>query len=163
MKIGVLSDTHDNLTNIRKAVEIFSKNGVEALIHAGDFCSPFTFTEFAPLADKGVKMSAVFGNNDGDKVLLMKRAGAFCTFSDGSAILDIGGCKIAVMHYPDFAEDLFMLGKYDLVVYGHNHTARLEGTVKKLLNPGTCGGFLAKAATVALVDLEDMSAQIVAL
>ena len=46
MKIGVLSDTHDNLTNIRKAVEIFSKNGVEALIHGGDFCSPFTLAEF---------------------------------------------------------------------------------------------------------------------
>ena len=49
MKIGVLSDSHDNLPNIRKAVEVFSKNGVEALIHGGDFCSPFTLAEFKPL------------------------------------------------------------------------------------------------------------------
>ena len=55
MKIGVLSDTHDNLVNIRKAVEIFSKNGVEAVIHAGDFCSPFTLPEFKPLT--GLPMS----------------------------------------------------------------------------------------------------------
>jgi putative phosphoesterase len=163
MKIGVLSDTHDNLTNIRKAVEIFSKNGVEALIHGGDFCSPFTLSEFKPLADKGVKMHAVFGNNDGDRVLLVRRAADFCSFTDGVGIVTLDGRKIVILHYPDLGEDLFRLGAYDLVIYGHNHKVRVEGEGKKLLNPGTCSGYLAETATIALVDLKTMGVEIVRL
>jgi uncharacterized protein len=163
MKIGVISDSHDNLSNIRKAVEIFSTNGVEALIHGGDFCSPFTLAEFKPLSEKGVKMHAVFGNNDGDRVLLARRGEGFCTFADGSLIVTLGGKKIVVLHYPDLAEDLFRLGAYDLVIYGHNHKTRVEGREKKLLNPGTSSGYLAERATVALVETAGMEVQIIAL
>jgi uncharacterized protein len=163
MRIGVLSDTHDNIANIRKAVEIFSKNGVEALIHGGDFCSPFTLAEFKPLADRGVKMQAVFGNNDGDRVLLIRRAGDFCSFSDNTARLTLGGKRIVVMHYPDLADDLYRLGTYDLVIHGHDHKARVEGTARKLLNPGTCSGYPAETATVALVDTESMDVELVRL
>ncbi|MGA2481305.1 MAG: metallophosphoesterase [Spirochaetia bacterium] len=163
MKIGVLSDTHDHLTNIRKAVEIFSKNGVEALIHGGDFCSPFVMAEFKPLADAGLKMHAVFGNNDGDRVLLVRRAGDFCTFSDGVLKVTLGGKKIVVLHYPDLGDDLFQLGSYDLVIYGHNHKVRVEGREKKLLNPGSCSGYLTDGATVALVDTAGMDVEIVRL
>jgi uncharacterized protein len=161
MKVGVLSDTHDNLVNIRKAVDIFSKNGVEALIHAGDFCSPFTVPEFKQLFDRGVKMHAVFGNNDGDRVLLVKRGGDSVVFTDFTSMLTLDGRKIVVMHYPELAEDLFRLGAYDLVVYGHNHRMRVEGDGKKLLNPGTCAGYLAETATVALVETRDMAVEIV--
>ena len=163
MKIGVLSDSHDNLPNIRKAVEVFSKNGVEALIHAGDFCSPFTLAEFKPLSEKGIKMSAVFGNNDGDRLLLARRAGDFCSFADGASVLSLGGRRIVIMHYPELADDLYRLGAYDLVIYGHNHKPRVEGGEKKLLNPGTCSGYLAEAATVALVDTTSMAVEIVRL
>ncbi len=163
MRIGVLSDTHDNLANIRKAVEVFSKNGVEALIHGGDFCSPFVMAEFKPLADKGLKMHAVFGNNDGDRVLLVKRGGDFCSFTDGVCKVTLGGKKIVVLHYPDLGDDLFQLGAYDLVIYGHNHKVRVEGKEKKLLNPGSCSGYLTDGATVALVDTAGMDVEIVRL
>jgi putative phosphoesterase len=161
MIIGVLSDTHDNLANIQKAVDLFSMNGVEAIIHGGDFCSPFTLAVFKPLAEKGVKMHAVFGNNDGDRVLLTRRGEGFCSFSDGVCIVTLGGRRIIVMHYPDVAEDLFRLGDYDLVIHGHNHQARVEGVERKLLNPGTCSGYLAKKATVALVDTADLGVALV--
>jgi uncharacterized protein len=163
MKIGVLSDSHDCLPNLRKAVEVFSRNGVEALIHAGDFCSPFTIPEFKPLADRGVRMHAVFGNNDGDRVFLARRGGDFCSFTDGSRTLSLGGRAIVVMHYPDLADDLFRLGAYDLVIHGHNHKARVEGGPRKLLNPGTCAGYLAEAATVALVDTDTLDVELVRL
>jgi hypothetical protein len=161
MKIGVISDSHDSLEKIRKAVEVFSTNGVEALIHGGDFCSPFTIAEFKPLANKGVKMHAVFGNNDGDRVLLARRGEGFCTFADGSLTVTLGGKRIVILHYPDLAEDLFCLGAYDLVVYGHNHKIRVEGGEKKLLNPGTSSGYLADRATVAIVETQGMDVQII--
>lgn len=161
MKIGVLSDSHDNLTNVRRAVEIFLEYGVEALIHGGDFCSPFVFVEFSRFKERGIRMHAVFGNNDGDKVLLARRGEGFCEFRDGVSKLDLGGRRILLMHYPDIADDLFTAGIFDLVIYGHNHTARIEGTEKKLINPGTCSGYLAEKASVALVDTAALQAQIV--
>jgi len=161
MKIGIISDSHDNLVNIRKAVEVFSTNGVEALIHGGDFCSPFVIAEFKSFSDRGVRMHAVFGNNDGDRVLLTRRGEGFCTFADGSLVVTLGGKRIVVLHYPDLAEDLYRLGAYDLVIYGHDHTVRVEGKGKKLLNPGTSSGYLAGRATVAIVETQGMDVQII--
>jgi hypothetical protein len=163
MRIGVLSDTHDNLGNIRAAVQVFAKNGVEALIHGGDFCSPFTLAEFGPLAERGIKMHAVFGNNDGDRLLLARRGADFCSFADDALILTLGEKKIVVMHYPELGEALFRLGEYDLVIYGHNHKVRVEGVEKKLLNPGTASGYMAEAATIALVETRTMAVEIVRL
>ena len=36
MKIGILSDTHDDIDNVNKAIDIFQENDVKAVIHAGD-------------------------------------------------------------------------------------------------------------------------------
>ncbi len=163
MRIGVLSDTHDNLANIRKAVEVFSRNGVEAIIHAGDFCSPFTLPEFKPLADRGVRMHAVFGNNDGDHVLLIKRGAEFCSFSEGACFVTLEGRRFVAVHDPELGQDLYRNGTYDLVIYGHDHKQRLEGAERKLLNPGTCSGYLAEHATVALADTTTLQIEIVRL
>ncbi len=163
MRIGILSDTHDHLPNIAKAVDAFSTHGVEAIIHAGDFCSPFTMATYRPLAEKGLKMYAVFGNNDGDRALLVQRGGEFCSFADGSRVVTLDGRTFAVMHYPDLADDLYRSGAYDVVIYGHNHKLRVEGEGRKLLNPGTCAGYLADAATVAVLDTNGMGVQVVRL
>ncbi len=163
MKIGILSDTHDHLPNIAKAVDVFGRAGVEALIHAGDFCSPFTLAQFKPLADRGLKMYAVFGNNDGDRPLLVQRGATFCSFADGSRVVTLDGRTFAVMHYPDLADDLFRSKAYDVVIYGHDHKLRVEGETRKVLNPGTCAGYLADSATVAVLDTADLSVEIVRL
>ena len=36
MKIGVVSDTHNNLRNVGRIVELFNDYGVERVIHTGD-------------------------------------------------------------------------------------------------------------------------------
>jgi uncharacterized protein len=163
MRIGVISDTHDNLTNIRRAVELFVERRVEAVLHGGDFCSPFTLGEFKPLTDGGVKIHAVFGNNDGDRVLLQRRGEGFCSFRDGVHVLSLDGKRIVLMHYPDVADDLYRAGTFDLVVCGHNHQIRVEGEARKLLNPGTCSGYLAAKASVAVVETAGMAVEIVTL
>jgi len=60
MKIGILSDTHDDYENTNKAIDIFQENDVKAVIHAGDIISPPVITEFYRLTEKGVKL---FCNN----------------------------------------------------------------------------------------------------
>ena len=70
MKIGIIADTHDNLPQIKKAVEIFNREKIELVLHAGDFVSPFTFLEFKNL---NCSLKGVFGNNDGDKLYLQEK------------------------------------------------------------------------------------------
>ena len=40
MKIGLISDTHDNIKNIENAISVFSNKRVSFVIHAGDIISP---------------------------------------------------------------------------------------------------------------------------
>ena len=159
MIIGVMSDSHDHLGNISKAVAAFTDRKIGALIHAGDLCSPFVFRELDRLRSFCPAMYAVFGNNDGDRVLLTEKGRGFCTFRDGAMTLELGGRRIAVMHYPDVAESLYRSGDFDLVVYGHSHEARLDSGGRVLLNPGSCAGYLADGAGVAVVDLDTLQVE----
>ena len=52
MKIGIMSDTHDYLPNIRKAIEIFNEEKVDLVVHCGDFVSLFVIKEFKNLKAK---------------------------------------------------------------------------------------------------------------
>jgi putative phosphoesterase len=163
MKIGILSDTHDNLPNISKAVAIFEERQTEALIHAGDFCSPFVFRIFEKIKPWCAKMYAVFGNNDGDKLLLTKMGGDLCVFKEIVHEVTLGDRKIAVMHYQELAERFYGEGSFDLVIFGHTHKHVLEGDEKLLFNPGTCSGYLAEKATVAVADLSSMQIELISL
>jgi putative phosphoesterase len=163
MTVGIFSDTHDNLKNITRAVDIFRERKVEALIHAGDFCSPFVFNVIEKIRPVCSKMYAVFGNNDGDKLLLTQKAGSFCIVKDILHEVELEGRNIAIMHYPALAERFFREGSFDLVIYGHNHQPLLQGTDRLLLNPGTCSGYLAERATISVIDLGSMKAEIIPL
>ena len=70
MLIGVISDTHDNLPMIEKAVKRLNEEKVELVLHAGDYVAPFVIPKFKAL---NCKLIGVFGNNDGDHELLRKR------------------------------------------------------------------------------------------
>ncbi len=64
MKIGVLSDTHDQGELIQKAVKYFNDENVSWVFHCGDWVSPFILHFFRELK---APLRGVFGNNDGDK------------------------------------------------------------------------------------------------
>ena len=70
MLIGLISDTHDNLPMIEKAVKRLNEEKVELVLHAGDYVAPFVIPKFKAL---NCKLIGVFGNNDGDHELLRKR------------------------------------------------------------------------------------------
>ena len=65
MKIGIISDTHDNVPKVKEAVTIFNEEGVDLVIHAGDYIAPFAV---APLNNLKCDYVGVFGNNDGEKL-----------------------------------------------------------------------------------------------
>ena len=65
MKIGIMSDSHDNMPAIVKAVGFFNDVGVSLVIHAGDLITPFVAK---PLSELDMDLVAVFGNNDGERL-----------------------------------------------------------------------------------------------
>ncbi|MGB3565454.1 MAG: metallophosphoesterase [Thermoanaerobaculia bacterium] len=153
MKIGVLADTHDNLPRIREAIELFNREKVVRVIHAGDFVSPFALDPFHHL---NCEVLAVLGNNDGEREGLTAKFREIGEIHPYLATATIAGRRIATVHYRELAEPLARSGDFDLVVYGHTHEIEQRQEEGLLLNPGEAGGWLTGLATVALVDLETL-------
>ncbi|MEK9871748.1 MAG: metallophosphoesterase family protein, partial [Gammaproteobacteria bacterium] len=47
MRIGIVSDTHNNLKNCAKIVELFNEAQVERVIHTGDITQAKTLEVFS--------------------------------------------------------------------------------------------------------------------
>ena len=69
MRIGIISDTHDDIENVQRAIDIFGRKEVKLIIHAGDFVFPGVIDEFKNLKNKqpDINIIGVLGNNDGEK------------------------------------------------------------------------------------------------
>lgn len=153
--IGILSDSHDNMDAIKAAVELFNKKKVKTVLHAGDIISPFTAAAFNKLE---ADMYFVFGNNDGDRLLLkqkLEEIGAECCGDFGD--LEIDGKRIALIHgiYEPPVIAMAESGDFDIVVRGHTHHAGVTKINETLLiNPGETAGVLTGKRTVALLDPE---------
>jgi len=153
VKIGVLSDTHDNIPKIKKAVAFFNKEKVDLVLHAGDYIAPFSLS---PLEKLNCPYQGTLGNNDGEKEgLLVKSKNRI---KPVVLELNLAGKKIAVSHDRD---KLNARKKYDLVIFGHSHHPEITKSKHTLfVNPGECGGWLTGKSTVAIVELSDLSAKI---
>lgn len=160
MLIGVISDTHDNMNALKKAVDYYIERQISLVLHAGDFVAPFTAREFRRL---NCKLIGVFGNNDGDKLLLTKQYTGFGELHDGIHQLELNGKMIVITHYPDIAQTLAARGAYDVVIYGHTHRAEIREGKPLMINPGECCGWLEGVSTIAVLDLELMRAELIKL
>lgn len=157
MKLGVMSDSHDNIPNVKRAVALFNELGVDLVVHAGDFIAPFAID---PLADLNCRVVGVFGNNDGERIVIAKKFEPIGEVHPNLASVTLGGRDIAVMHYPELAIPIAKSGDYDIVVYGHTHKIDIRKEKSLLLNPGETGGWTTGKSTVAVVDLERIEATI---
>lgn len=163
MLIGVFSDVHDHLDNLGKALELFSKRSIETAIFCGDFCSPIVARAIARFEGT---VHCVFGNGDGDRFAVLNFShgdGSNLVLHGEHAELELGGVKIAVTHYPLYAQALARTGDYQAVFSGHTHTQTEERFGECLwVNPGDVMGWQ-NPPTVAIYDTETNSANIVTL
>ena len=157
MKLGVMSDSHENMQMIAKAVELFNNEKVHCVLHAGDIISPITAKEFKKLE---ARLIAVFGNNDGEKFFLREKLKGIGEIHERKWEGEISGKKILLIHAPDMLDALEKSGAYDIIIYGHTHEPVIRKGRTLVVNPGECGGWLTGKATVAILDTERMSAEI---
>ena len=159
MLIGVMSDSHDNLPKIKKAVEIFNRKKVSMIIHAGDYVSPFSLDLLDNLE---CPYKGIFGNNDGEKAGLIKKSNN--RIKESPQEWEIDGKRVLVIH--DFKDIGPALKKrrFDIIIHGHTHIPEIccarNGSCL-IVNPGECCGWVKSKSSVALIDTEKMSAEII--
>lgn len=148
--IGILSDSHDNVVALRKAVSLFRDAGCELLVHAGDFVAPFAARE---LEQAGCPVKAVFGNCDGEKKGLASALRGFGKVRKAPWVFEHRGTRIFLAHLDGALANAIATGGYDIIIYGHTHKPDVRTSGHTLiLNPGETGGWLTGKSTVALYD-----------
>ncbi|MGD0450663.1 MAG: metallophosphoesterase [Candidatus Bathyarchaeia archaeon] len=163
MLIGAISDTHDNLPQIEKAVKYLNEQNVDLVLHAGDYVAGFVIPKFKKL---NCKLIGVFGNNDGDHELLKKRFSETtnCIIHDQFATVNVDGYRIALLHGTEIEllNSIIDTGYFNAVIHGHSHNKSIEKRGKILaINPGELCGYLTGKPTLALLDTLKNEAKII--
>lgn len=162
MLIGLISDTHDHLKMIEKAVAFFNESNVGMVLHAGDVISPFTARKFKECRSR---LILVYGNNDGDRSNLQRAFSEIgAQFYWPAAMLELEGRRILVLHGEDtrLVDEIAGKNMFDLILSGHTHEAdvkRIKGTL--WVNPGEACGYLTGRSTVGLYDSSKHEAEII--
>ena len=140
MRLGIISDIHDNVWKLESALAILRERA-DVLLCCGDLCSPFVIHQLG----RGFAgpIHVVFGNNDADLFRITRNAAAHPHMQLHGELFRglLDGKRVAMNHYPEIARGLAQSGEYDIVLYGHNHTHRVETVGAALLvNPGPVMG-----------------------
>jgi len=152
MKIGILSDTHDDLDAVRKACDLFAAEGISLLLHCGDVCGPAVVE-----ALEGFTVYFALGNMDRIPAL-----GLAVDALQGGRLallhtLTLDGRSIALIHGDDgrALRSLITSGTYTYVFHGHTHRHRDErrGSTR-VINPGALGGIRWEPPYICILDLD---------
>ena len=149
MRLGILSDTHGNLTTAAAGVRALEEAGAEFFIHCGDIGSEGSIDLLA-----GLKCAFVFGNCDFDRTKLSRYAESIGVPCYGSfANLGLDGKTVAVIHGDDFKLKQRLLSEqnHDYLLQGHTHLRADERVGRtRVINPGAL--HRASQKTVATLD-----------
>jgi len=155
MRIGIVSDTHNNLRNVARIVELFNEAGVDRIIHTGDITQAKTLEVFRHL---DAPMYGVFGNNDQERdslVAAIARNGY--VFQEPPFELVWHERRIIVVHDPLELEGN-LNASHHLALHGHTHMYRHERHNGSLVfNPGECAGHMLGYNAIGVLNLVDLS------
>jgi len=159
VRVGVVSDTHNQLSNVARIVELLNRAGVERVVHTGDITQAKTLEVLARL---DAPLHGVFGNNDaGERAALEAAAARYAMrLVDPPLELVWAERRILVVHDP---RDLGAARetKHEVALHGHTHRRTIERSDGRLLfNPGECAGHVAGRNAVGVVDLVTLETEI---
>ena len=159
MKIGVVSDTHNNLKNIEIIINLFNDIKVPIVIHTGDIANAYSLKQFSKLNSE---LIGVYGNNDrnelGIKEVAIKNNFKFQEPPSRLSLLDR---EIVIFHEPENIDQFLSENKLiNVVLYGHTH--RYENNTKNgvlYFNPGESAGMLKGSNAIGILDLINLEAK----
>ena len=154
MKIGIISDTHDQKSLIGKAVAVFHKHDIHRIFHCGDVTSLASIQWFCEF-----QIALSFGNGDiltGEIHQFLKS----CNPNNQTGFqveAELTGKRIGMTHshLPDIVDKMVETQAYDYIFFGHTHmrSSQLNGKTR-LINPGASGGLSKQSSSVCILDLE---------
>ncbi len=163
MKIGILSETHDRVPAVTALLGRMADAGASFVLHAGDYCAPFAL---APFRAAGLPLLGVFGRNDGDRDGLRAAADALPAggeLFESPHSLELAGRGILLVH--DLGDALSRsVDGHAVVVHGCSHRPEVRqrgGTL--VVNPGEACGWLTGTCTAAVLDLDTLQVERIAL
>ena len=163
MLIAVISDIHDHLENLARALDRITTHrddageAVGALLCCGDLNSPFVVGALAQ--GFAGPVTVVFGNNEGDKYRITSLAAGLGGAAAGAtpavgeptnvriagetARLELGGRRVCLHHFNEVGAIIAATDRFDLVCYGHDHAYLLRRGVLGAteMNPGAIMGW----------------------
>lgn len=159
MRVGVFSDTHDHLDNIRRVVSLFNSRQCEYVLFAGDLVSTFAVP---PLRQLNCPLLGCYGDNEGNKLGLqggMRVIGELCEAPAAYQLTD--GTRVVIVHMERQLVDYS--GEFDIAVVGHTHKplVRTDEQGRLFINPGEASGWTYGRPTAALLETSTMSVEIV--
>lgn len=159
MKIGVVSDTHNNLKNIEIIINLFNDENVPIVIHTGDISNANTLEKFSKLNSK---LIGVYGNNDRNESGLKEVAERNnFQFEEPPRRLSLLDREIVIFHEPDNIDQFLSENKLiNVVLYGHTH--RYENKTKNgvlYFNPGESAGMQKGSNAIGILDLINLEAK----
>ena len=153
MKIGILSDTHNDRAATRRALQAFRQRGVRTLYLCGDLV-------FHDIVRLFVVFEVYFalGNMDRHyrqaiKTVIKTQRGAHW-LGKGDEV-EIEGKRLAITHGArvDVLE-MLLWAEPDYLFHGHTHRRRDERVGStRVINPGALGGTQHEARSVCILEL----------
>ena len=157
MEIGVVSDTHNNIKNLKKIILLLNERNLSLVIHTGDITNAKTLALFSGL---NCPLAGVYGNNDMNESSLSDVAeeNKF-NFRNPPLVIEKNNRSIAIFHEPELIKNFLEENKdIDIVLHGHTHRYRNEFKDKVLyFNPGESAGMLEGKNSIGIVNLNDLS------
>ena len=153
MKIGILSDTHNDGFHTQRALQVCRQRGVRTLFHCGDLTTPEMLAHFA-----GFEVYFVRGNMDRPHETALKAAARLqpgAHWLDAGDEVELAGKRLAITHgdRADVLETL-LFAEPDYLFHGHTHRRRDERVgPTRVINPGALGGRQHEAHSMGILDL----------
>lgn len=161
MKIGVLSDTHDNLSNLILALEGLREQGIETVIHCGDLTNFELLSYF-----RDFRLIYLLGNMDYASGTIVKWVQKMNPDNFAGPVFtgSLGGVPVAATHSHLEGElmTLVQSRRYRWVFHGHTHQRRDE-TVHgvRVVNPGALGGLRRGRRTYCIADFAEQDVEFI--
>ncbi len=149
MLVAIVADIHDNLANLEKCLAWLKQAGAEKLLCLGDLANEETLDFLA--ANFGGEIFLVSGNADTYDPDTTLSFGGRIKHLGESGSLEIGDCRLAMVHEKWKLEKMKNLAEYDFAFYGHSHRPWLEKNGRLIIaNPGNLAGAFYNASFALL-------------
>lgn len=158
MRIGIFSDTHDHLENIRRVVMMFNDRECECVLFAGDLVSTFAVP---PLRDLRCPLYGCFGDNEGNRIGIRGGFRILGEIKEAPAAYQLAdGTRVVIAHMErqlkGYSHD------FDVAVFGHTHRPiiKRDDRGRLLINPGESSGWTFGQPTVACLETSTWQVEI---